>query len=595
MQLPTIKRAAPQGEVSPGRLDGQAPNIAGAMAPQNQAINNFVKEGVDLYQRQEKFAGDTAAAAASLEYNNAIEGLYSGKGGFKYTDPTGDPTGAFDNLNQKQKEIRDQIYEKYKNLSDYGKQALEQKLSTVDSSFHSKKIATYGDLYDKFETNVANETVKTEQNNFVESIKYTDFKNPAEVGGLEKHIAAIIDTRYNTALKKGIAQRDADGKIITSRSTDLAVRKDLSDTVYNALEILNASGNIEGAKVVKEKYGQWLEPSREKEIIKQQRDAEIKFTSQGIVDKLKYSDSEYASSQIDKIKDPEIREQALKDFATMVTTKDRLSELSQKRNYESAAEIIGARNREGKPFVDVNDMLKDPALSQFYRRSDAKQKKALEQMIVQPETSSPEVLERMYNQMSSGGFTGMSFAEYNQAAAGLSKADRSRFDSIYTSANSQTEAEKTAMYKTMGSALQEMMQAQGYIDMEYGRMTDTERRKYNQAFDELDLTMQKMPPKGFSIQDQRNYVREFVAKRLKKEAFFKPPEAVGARRVAPDLKRPSVGQKNVEPAENLREFSMQEMVQWGAAYKKANPNLVGRPTVNQVKEFAAQNKYILPK
>lgn len=607
VQIPTVQRMNPMNTPSVGGIDVQVPNAAAAVAPQMDAVGDVLKQQVEYQQKQEKFAADTAAEAAANEYSVGLENLYSGKGGFKYHDISADPTSALDGLNGKQGELKTAILEKYKDHSETVRSAIQRKLFDKDATFESKKLTTYGDLYNKFETKVTNDAVEIEKNGFISNIQITDFKDQNSVAALQTNIDRIVGLRYGEDEKKGVAVRGENGLFQPSRSTELKLREDLSGTVYNALEILTTSGEIEGAKILRERYGQYLTPDKERAVVKLERDAEVKFEAEKHVANVQNLPPDIAAAKLDSIKDPEIKKQAMSDLATIKGQKDRLEELGQKQVYERAAKVVSDRqsgrtkDKNGNlllPYVDINDMLKDPEIAGQYSRMDAKGRKALEQLVSAPEVSDQRALANAWDLNAAGELTKLSQGDYQKVMVGISAKDRSKFDSFYFSENSQTEGEKKQMRTFMSSTLKEMMQANRLITIDFNRMDNENFEIYNKANIALNKYINDMPPKA-SVAEQYEYVSQMVTSMVKKEKVFKPTPNIllkPSKQKEPLSKQaltPPPNEKQPGGAENEIKMTEDEMREWKPIFFKMKKRAPTTP--QELKEFYMRHKGNLKK
>lgn len=579
IQLPTVNRAAPQQSTPSAKMDVNIPDYTKAADIQSAAVERLGQQAVVFANEKEDQAIEVMATQKANEYNGFVEQQLEGPGGLKYQD--GDPTAAYNKFTEQIHSKVDEYLSDDSNLSQRAKLTLAQKLQDVQQKSHYKASTIYGSLYDAYDKKVTNDSVELEKRGLTDSTSYMQKDDPDSMIHFDLGVQKIIDTRFKAGLRTGTVTRDAEGNYIPNPSVQLQVAKDLSEGVTNAVENLVVSGRLEEAEILKEKYGKYIDPINSKKLTKTTEVATKKIESFTALDRVKNFKEEKALSEIDKIKDPEIRQTTLKLYNDYLTRKASIRSNSAKTNYNEVAKFVLAKQNSANPFVSVTEMQNDPLVSRVLGRDvlDAKQVKALQSMISPPKESDPVELNKAYDLLMAGNFKGMSMEDLTEMIPHASKADRSYLQKKLVSINTETSGEENQRIKLMGSELKNQMQRWGLVKKnQYGKFDNKTEVKIAEARQQMLDQMDKFPP-NMSHKEVIDQVNKFVIS-LKTGEVFKKPESAP---LPPPPKNPNVSKK---PGITSGDVDMISKLEYARQFRKENgrsPDLNTKELENYIK------------
>ncbi|MFM6930153.1 MAG: hypothetical protein ACKOX6_16905, partial [Bdellovibrio sp.] len=250
VQVPVIDRFKPQDSAPAPRTEVNVPDFARATAPQAQAAEHLAETGVNAYERQVQLAADTKALEAANEFHRFMEEGLSGKDGVKYKK--GDPTELYqqydESVDKKAQEIRD----RYKDAPSETVAAIENKLRETSARFYDRRTTAQGIQLATYRKGVADDSVSLEQNNLMDATAHLDRNDPKTFDGLETSLSKIYDIRVKQGLQDGSVKElfNEKGEHVgydLNPSVKYQLAKDRSDGLYQAIDNLAKSGDVEGA------------------------------------------------------------------------------------------------------------------------------------------------------------------------------------------------------------------------------------------------------------------------------------------------------------------------------------------------------------
>lgn len=250
----------------------------------------------------------------------------------------------------------------------------------------------------------------------------------------------------------------------------------------------------------------------EKIVTKAVKDSEAK----NVVNNIMNLPSDQAQAAIDKIKDYDVRENAMRRYDSEMRRRENITKRASKTNYSAAANIIIDRSKNGQPFLDEVQMMDDPRIKRMWNNiTDPRQKLALQHMVNQPKDSDQDVKNEAFNKLFSGEFRGMAPEDFAELTAGLNKEDRKMFESQYRRFNVQTPGQETQEVKWMGTQLQKQLQSIGYVKKDsFGKYSNKDQIKLNNAQAELIDALDKFPPNA-SYKEKQDYIKQFAVQKIK--------------------------------------------------------------------------------
>jgi hypothetical protein len=592
VQIPQLREIEVQAPDSVGRTNPDVvPDLSRGIERQSRAAIGLGEELVNYSQRIEEQEADTEATNRSNQFEAKYRSLLYGDGetpGIKFQD--GNPTDLY-------KRFDEQMIEEYNrltnddNLTGRTKELVMKRLVDKANQLELQKLTEYGYQQTKYEDQITSTAIDLEKNTLTDS---SAFIKPGDEGSFrpfDEAIGRIRATRMRSGMKMGGVVPDENGnsiyindqgepmRVSISQPTNLALRKDLSEGIYDAMDNALKSGNTEVARAMKERYGQYLDPVRKKALADDFEKADLKDKAYAAAADAKRVGVDKALAGLD----PEVRDKALgiidDDQRRMENIRDRYS----KNNYNMLMNHVNKRMRSDAPYSGMSELENDPVFANTIDKiKDAKQKQAIFDSVVIPKQSSDSANQRvndlLYGRVPGEDVAQMSEEDWELAKSGLNRLDRNRADARRNSMMGETNAQMTSRYKQAGKELADQMIAVGYVKPDdsgkYGGKNQIKKiEAENEFMDYLDsLGTGPMSPK-----DIKDHARSFALSKKTGEAI-KPP--AGNQRFAGSR----TGGGGQEPGTAKKLIKGKSRLEWAREYKKQY-NREPRTGTNELNNF----------
>lgn len=573
VQVPELNRFQETNDPSVGRVNVKVPDFQQAVQPQQKAFSNLVESGAETFAQQIKLRAETEATSVGNEYSNYLENRLAGPEGAKRQ--AGDPVPVYRKLDEdediKAREFRD----KYKDASSETKAAVEMEIQKTKARFYDRKTSAFGAQNQAYQTGVTNDRAKLLQSKMMDDTAHLDINDETTLSMLNNTMDEMYDNRVRSGLQNGTAEeiKNEQGQVTGYKlapSMQLQIAKDRSDGLYTAINNLSAAGDVEGAKYIKEKYGQFLLPDQKVKVEEKTKKAEIENSAQVEFSKVRGLPPNQAFDKLDKIKDPEVRKKAIANLDTYKRQMDNLQTRSSKQVYQAVANQVLNRQNSEAPFTDVNQMLQDPVIKrQWDAIRDPKQKEAIERMIEKPKISNVDKKRDAYEALSNGDFRGMSFDDFNLMVSGLNSKDASMFERQWKMFNNNTPAQELNQVKFMQSDLVKQLDKMNYVKKnDFGKYVGKMADRITQAQDDLTMALDKVGP--LSAQEQKKFVQQFATSIVSGDVFNKDA-ALPTKRFQGSLK-PMTKEDVVAQNAPLSEAAKTDMQKASRDFYKAHNN-----------------------
>lgn len=524
IQVPTINRAPVQQTSSVGRIDFQPADGLRGQAVQSAAVERLGKVAIDTYDTVQKQTADSVATDAANNYHKILTDTLASTKGIE-----GDPTNVQNKYYETEQKEYDNFLSKYADSSDVVKSELRKKLDATRLSFYDKASTSFTAQTNTYQSKVTTKGVSIAKDDMMTSVENLDVNDPDAVVPLENKIKEIINLREKQALRNGTAKEvfHSEGEIDPSTGKTRVVgiqkdpivtdqiKEDLNDGISKVILNLTASGDVEGAEFLRTKYKSYLTPDTHEKVVKATEKEMTKQKGEEVFNKTRGMSEEKAVEFIDKEQDAEVRKNAMSAYTAYHSQKKRLLKNASETNYNAVLKVI-----QNKDIQSVYQLENDPTFKRISANPEAlsaKQIDALKLRIERPKTSDPEKLHGAREALFTGKLKGMSPVDFDQLVAGLNPEDRNRITRQYENENSQTPSEQHQSAKRTASEVSKQLGIAGYLTKAPKFRNKKEYDKLNQAVSEWTIFSENFGP--MSPADETRKVKEFVAEKLKREAF----------------------------------------------------------------------------
>lgn len=584
VQIPQVDRFQPVDTPSIGRAEINVPNGQPMVAATANAIGSVINEADDYFTKVENHTINVKSTEAGLQYEAKLKSEAA-----KLKNIQGDPTKAYADFDEKTKEWQQEILDGQDNLSPKLERAIRERLAKVDMMQSAHRAVSQQIQFGKYRTAVRDGDVKLGQDGMLDAIDGVDVKDPKTFIPLKLQANRVQDAILDHAEATGLATKEVDEngvvhyKNIAPQTMEL-IKQRQSEGIRNVVATLNNTGKVDEAKKIMEDYNDVLTAPIKTKLMNDHKDAIVKNQAYAEVAKVDGLSPDDQMARLDKLPEGDVKQKAKSILATNIRQDEQAKEIAGKQTFETASQYL-----RDKGFSTIDQMKNDPRVANWISsgRMNQKQIDALEEQVVAPKHSDPKVMGKLYDKMSDGSLSNMSYGELQDALAGASQKDRDKVTKRWEDGRSQTGAEKRQMTSYMGTRLKSEMQSAGVIGKnQFGKYTNDDEIKYTRAYDQMLDAIDTYKP-GISQTEQNKYVQQFVIDMVKKQEFkgaqtdkikSAPPS------VAPVLSA-TPNPKAVEDAAKTEQHAPTDLKYWAQQFYKVNHRAFGTDPKDNIQEF----------
>lgn len=270
---------------SSGRVQSPNVDVITPMEKISNAVEGVVDEGLQYQQRQEVLAIDTEKNRLS----NQLEKTYRTRLA-QAKQQEGDPDVIYRQFDEEVQKDFQTLMTDNQNLSgsarDLVGSALESKLNVLEVL----KVTQREEQVQRYEDNIRVDTVNLAKNRMIDAAKFIKADDELSFANFDHAMSEITNTNLNYGLKFGTVTEDPKGGVVINGnrvkllpSVEYRIKKDLSDGVKNTIDILIKSGEIEKAKLMQDKYGDFMNAVDKKALVEPLEREEINQQAYKIV------------------------------------------------------------------------------------------------------------------------------------------------------------------------------------------------------------------------------------------------------------------------------------------------------------------------
>lgn len=570
IQIPTLNRIQKADQASVGQVSTQ---VADTSAPQqviNKAVSGFGEAAMKYVDQQEQNAATLAGTKAGLDFGAKYKGELRRLKGMK-----GDPTEPYAKLDEDSTTWENEVLGQYEGASERTKQAVRENILKTRWQLQDDRQTSQAlqrQVYDKETTNAS---VSLKKDNALGSIETLNAATPEDFRSslipFQLQLNGIRDDRVAEAKRNGLIRTDEFGNITyEDPQFKEQYRKDVSETIENSVKTLNAVGKTAEAKALMEEYSEQLTAKTRADLAKGTKESGDDNQAYLIASKYQNMPLDVALSRIaalpgDTGEQLKIKDKAMAHVETFAKRMDQAKKMRSEQSREQLAKYID----KSRP-IDVNELENDEIYKRLKGTLSSKDDEAIRQKIEQPKSSDLTVKAKVFDMAFSGELTGMRVDELDSHMVGLSKADRVVVERSWRNANDETNGEKNAATRYMGTTLKMQMQEAGIIKVNaYGKYSNNDQVKYTRAQTRLIDKIDSLP-KNTSMADQNRIVQQFVQDELKSGVFDvnAPLPAQQKIKSAPPVPRKDLEVNTPPPAP--RSITPDEQAKFRADFKAKN-------------------------
>lgn len=546
VKLPTLNPIALPQSAPAGRIQVQAPDTSNYESAQTESLGKVASTIDTVLHQQTVNAADTFSKDAAIKYQAQFDDLFEGKDGLKYKKGQEAYTTGYADTVAKLKQYKESILAANPDASEYTKAFTTQKFNQMDEKFHSTLTTWAGKTQADHEAAVSEATTTIYQKDLIHDMALYNPNDPTTLGEIKTTLAKISVNREDSAIKNGLMQVDANGVKTVDATVQVQIAKDKSDGLYHAIANVAATpGQAQKAQQLYEEFAPQLDEVN-KPLLKTKietaalNDKSLKNV-QSLIGGAKTPDQVKAA--IMDIKDPKEQTATLNAYYNFTSKMDRIANIADKESYNNGYAYIVSRQQGSNPFTTIDELHRD-SVYQGLKIKDAKKVEALDHLILAPKNSNQEQLDKVSQAYVGGQFKDMSVQDKDLLIAGLDKTARNRYSRLWEEANVESKTAQSKSQQWMLTNLDEQMQSAGIIKKQYGKYSNKDQIKINEARNEMIdqwKNFSKFPDPN--SEEAKNYIKDFAFKHLKDELAVPEPPA-GAKKAAAAPNVFKTGEKN---------------------------------------------------
>lgn len=496
VSIPTLNRmdttnVLPKNDRISAQVNDQASNILN----RTQGIASVGGQVGDIYQKYENDKIDQLSNDAEQEYT-----AWNNQELTKLKKLEGDPTDAYVEYDKKSKEKYNEILANRPDLNDRVKRHLTSRLDKTVGTQNVASLKQRGQQQEVYANNNFEATVKLKKDQLPVVAGYVQAGDQSTFQMFDDGLRDMKDLIVKRGLSTGTVTRlpddaetyshkmqdpDNPGKEIKVQMSDLAKQrfaKESSEGVKNSIEVLIAGGQVQAAKDMQEKYKGYIDPVSNSKIDKKFAAAGRKDEAYNFIQTIKDKSPEDQLTAIDKIKDPELRSEALKIKDTDDNRIESMKNRKAKANYDTLASQVIQKMNSDQPYYGIADLENDPLYKQTWDNLKPKDQKNIMEMVAAPKESNPKSLVKL-NQLMVGDtqtdIEKMSVQDFQEYTSGLNKSDRAKANTWFNKQKNPSASEERASVKKTNELVRDHLLRSGYLVKDnYGKISGDDDIRY---------------------------------------------------------------------------------------------------------------------
>lgn len=538
VNLPRPQRLQQDSSPTPQnqRINIQAPSNANAILQQTQAVASLGSEALNAYQDIE----NNKIQSISQKFEQDLKTWNDNKLS-KLKSSGGDPTEVYSNYETELKEKYDSLLKTYPDMNDRVKRHVTSSLDKYASNERHRAMRQRGAQQETYDHNLFESSVKLKRNNMVSAAGNIQKGNPSSFIFMDEAINDLKTSISQRAIKQQNAKivdkdskdfthayRDAEGNIVKVKMDDIAkfrTAKELSQGISDSINSMINAGYVVEAKEAHERYKGFIDKKTETKLAKKFKTDTNKSEAKQIYGAIQGQDPEKQIEIINKIADPDIKEEVLKYKDTIERRIENDRERRVKRNYDTLSKFVQNRMSSDKPFNGMAELEDEQAFKETWDNLDAKSQQAVREMVIAPKKSNQKSIAKVHSLLfgedKNNNIEDMSIEDFQLQLTGLSSADRRRyitkFEKLKEGPNASTQR---AVFNRASRQLKNRMLLSETIKRDdFGRFSRKDEKKLIKRQEEL-IDFLGDNPENLNDKQIKDKIDEFTATQVREDVGF---------------------------------------------------------------------------
>lgn len=520
VQVPRLKRIQTQSD-GPQQTRIKA-NIRDNSAGIQQATNstkNLAKQAVNLHRDIENDKIKDLSYNSEKEYSD-----WSANERRKASKDGRDPDVVWAEYDEKEREYVKELGDRHGNASERIQSHYRANLEKVRGS-HQPGISVQRDKQvDVYRQGVHQEHLALKASSLGRNADLINGNDPGSHLGIKQNIAEINSAVAQRSLDNGQGfvvkgdsedfnhmYTDPDGNVVKVKmnyKSQIEAAKVINNGMYDVIENLSNSGQLDQAKLVDKEYGKHLD-SRNKEKVKKLFEGEgTKQTAKQKYAALSYLDDNAKSVKINDVRDPEVKALMRKyNEADIKARKNQRTRLEDEHHNIILKDMVAEKPTSLAALEDMGSYGKS------WGKLNGKQQKAITDGIKPPKTSNVKSVLEMQRLTMNGEHIDMPIDKFNEQMAGLSESHQKQFWKIYKKDNTEDGKEERRKHDRMFKQIKTELLLEEEIDPKEGY--DIDELNMIASYQQKMFKLVQESEGVFKEAELNAMIKDFVVKEIK--------------------------------------------------------------------------------
>lgn len=458
VQIPKLKRIAPQAGAPTARITARAPDFARGLAKTSAAIEGVAGAAISALNHAEDNAINVEKYNRGTAFKNWIDEQKEGnnkKGILGLRRIKGDPTEAYNQFDE-DLDTKFKEFTAGKGLSSRAQRKIESHLRIVYDDTRKKRLIDYGNQYDKYDQRNTDAAVALASKEAVDNAGLLDLSDIGTLIEFNIKLKEMSDLRIERALRtgrahdisegspeKGITYVDSDKNerlVKLDSVVDLKRKEDASNTIFRTIDLMINSGEIDKADFMFKGFSRQLDDVHKPKLAARLEKAKIKRNAMVVVSGTAHMSGPDAITEIEKIKDSAVRIEAFRIKSANDSNKAQIIRIQSNKVRNTLSKYIDERMSSDNPFSSIYQMEEDPVIKKFWGDLDtSKQRDMLREMVDRPAGKSDiKSVTELMEYSRERGFETLPFEKFREMAVGINASDFRRLTGYWMTANRET-------------------------------------------------------------------------------------------------------------------------------------------------------------
>jgi len=517
VQIPQIKRFAPQEPTSMGRIDTPVVDGSKAVAAVGEGLTKLSASAVDLYNKAQDDAIKLAATSADNEYEAELKALNG-----KLNALDGDPATIYANYDDQEKAIRDKVLKKYETADNRTKKHIEKTVETTRLRLTSAKEINYAVQHSKYDKKTTDNALKLRQDSIYSTLAQADVNKPETFNDFKAVLKDMDRLVVEWADRNGFITKDDKGNQKLSEQAYMMIAEARSTAIRNAITSLNIASNVDASEYLLKEYRDQLSTKDYESLFKSTKDDRELILARKFNAGLGGLKPVEAMERINSITDEGVKEKAQKLYDDAYRRNTNTRERQARESYSDLYDAV--KNGE---FTSYTQIETTPAGREMLRHLSVEQKRGIEREFKNGAIETdPDSYNILMDHLRDGTLGDIPRGDWLLMRSRLNKNDAKFFETRYRAANETTTGESNKSFSHIINKVDKIMIEQGIVKQKYGkRMSEKDKKLVGEYRREIvEYFAQNPVPNGNLFETDRQ-LRAAIAKKKAGELFIqKRPE-----------------------------------------------------------------------